>query len=490
MKITVDYVRISKDKRGQEAGVQSQHRDNAALADEFGLTIAETFSDNDRSAKARDDGTSAPRPDYERLLDGIRAGTVGTVIVWHADRLHRNVDEASRFVALARKYDVRLYSVGRGGEYRLTKAAGKSALLKDTVTAQEESEHRGERVTLARQRQSRNGEYGGGSRRPYGWGVDTGRTRRVCLNPKDSPELRRYEDRPVLDMTRHNGVEAAEIQRWARDLLSGVAMRQVLRDLAARDVATVTGSTWDSKTITQILTSPRTSGHSEYRGEIVKRNALPEILPEDTRLALITLFADPRRKTSPGNVPKWLGSLVYICGRCDDGTTMTVRRANGGEVVYRCRERGHCQRKQDDVDAFVKAAVVARLSRADVADLLPAQSTVDVAALREELITLDARKLDAAQRFAVGSIDGPMMDTITVIVDKRRAEIHADLSGATAESPLAEFVGTDDAAATFEALTLGRKREILRLLATVTLMPTARGTRTFRPESIRWEWNA
>ena len=87
---------------------------------------------------------------------------------------------------------------------------------------------------------------------------------------------------------------------------------------------------WKSRTVQQILTHPRTSGHAEYLGDIVLRNAYEPILPDDVREALITLFADPARKTSPGNTPKWLGSLIYRCGKCDDGTTMTVRRNTSG----------------------------------------------------------------------------------------------------------------------------------------------------------------
>jgi hypothetical protein len=45
--------------------------------------------------------------------------------------------------------------------------------------------------------------------------------------------------------------------------------------------------------VRQILTHPRTSGHTEYRGEIVRRNAYEPILHEDVRQALITLFSDP-----------------------------------------------------------------------------------------------------------------------------------------------------------------------------------------------------
>lgn len=48
---------------------------------------------------------------------------------------------------------------------------------------------------------------------------------------------------------------------------------------------------------------------------------------------------------------------------------------------------------------------------------------------------------------------------------------------AAAKSPLAEFAATDDARRTWEELTLGRKREVLRHLLTVTLPPLGRGHR-------------
>ena len=76
-------------------------------------------------------------------------------------------------------------------------------------------------------------------------------------------------------------------------------------------------------------------GHAVYRGEIVRRNAYEPILHEDLRQALITLFGDPARKTSPGNTPKWLGSLIYRCRKCQDGTTMTLSRLSGSRTSLR-----------------------------------------------------------------------------------------------------------------------------------------------------------
>lgn len=494
---TVDYCRISYDKRGAAEGVGTQHVENENSADELGLTIAQTYTDNDLSAFS-----GIERPDYQRMIEDIEAGKIGTLIIRHADRLHRSVEEVSRFIKVARAHDVKLYSGMKGSFYNLNKAAGRKDLINDTLNAEYESDHRGERVSDARKRQARNGDYGGGVR-PFGWGVDTGRVRSMCVNPKAPVAERRYEDRPVLDMSRHSDAEAAEIRRWADDLLSGVSMRQVLADLADRGVKTVAEADgrnlrrngrdvkhegWNSRTIKQILTHPRTSGHAVHHGEIVKRNAFEPIIPEEKRQALITLFTDPTRKTAPGNTPKWLGSLIYRCGVCDDGTFMTARKNSRGTFVYRCREKGHCSRIAAEADGFVESVMIERLSRADVADLLPQRVSVDVNELRDRLRELDAEETDVAIRAAQKKITAVMMEVFSAEIERQRDEIRKQLNDATAESPLAEFVGADDSAKVWHGLSLGRKREIIRLLTPVTLMPVpaVRG-RGFDPASVRFD---
>jgi hypothetical protein len=236
--------------------------------------------------------------------------------------------------------------------------------------------------------------------------------------------------------------------------------------------------------VQQILTHPRTSGHAVYKGQIVTPNAYAPVLPEDVRQALITLFSDPARKTSPGNTPKWLGSLIYRCGKCKDGTTMTVRRNKSGTPVYRCRKTGHCCWPAGRVDKYVENVVVARLSREDVAGLIPHEAEVDVAALRDELVVCDERKRGAALSYARQAIDQTQLETISAELDHRMAEIRADLNAATSHSPLSVFAMTDDARRTWEELTIGRKREIVRILLTVTLPPLGRG-HTFNRDLIQ-----
>lgn len=482
----VEYCRISYDKRGDAEGVGTQHEENQESAEELGEVIARSYVDNDLSAF-----TKVERPEYARLINDIKAGLIRLIIIRHADRFHRDIGEAVAFIQVAREYGVKVYSGMKGSFYNLNKAAGRKEFLNDTLDANYESDHRGERVTDARKRQARQGAYGGGVR-PFGWGVDTGRIRSVCVNPKAPISERRYEDRPVLDMTRHNEGEAAEIQRWAKDLLAGVALDQVLRDLARRDVKTVSqadGRTlkrlgkvvetqgWNSKTLRQILTHPRTAGHSVYDGKIIKRNAFKPIIPEDQRQALITLFADPTRKTSPGNTPRWLGSLIILCGQCNDGSTATVRNNSKGEPTYRCRSKGHCVVNATELDKYLERVLIKRLSRPDVKDLLPANTSVDVASLRDEIVQLQASQKTAARKAVLGQWDEEIADDAIATAEAKIAEIRAELRTATNASPLAEFALTDDAERTYLDHSLGRQREILRFLLTVKILPVGRGRR-------------
>ncbi|WP_152476721.1 recombinase family protein [Nocardiopsis salina] len=490
----VDYCRVSMDRAHGGEGEGSQHEENVELAQDFDREITASYVDNDVSAYS-----GVQRPEYERLCRDIERGAIASVTFWHANRLHRDIEQASQFLRLVRTHGVRLFSVAKGGEYNLNRSAGRQDFLSDTLKSQGESDERGDRIALARKRQARNGDFGGGVR-PYGWGVDTGRVRSVCTNPKAPAMERVYEERPVLHMSQHNPTEAAEIRSWADDILAGVPLAQVLRDLAKRQVPTVSQTDgrslrrngkqsrhggWNSATLRQILTSPRTSGHRVHHGRIVRRYAYEPIIDEDKRQALITLFSNPARKNTPGNTPKWLGSLIYRCGVCDDGARVSVRNNSRGTPCYRCHARNHSQHPVTMVDEHVQEIVVARLSRADAADLIPGAREVDVGALREELRILDERKVDAAQRFAAGSIDGTQLETITATLEQRMGAIRAELADSAAQSPLAEFAYTTDARRLWRSLPLGRKREILKLLPiTITLLPIGRGGR-FSSDRIR-----
>lgn len=479
------YARISdNDGVGPGIGCADQHRRNGKRAVAEGITIAHELTDDDRSAYKED----VIRDNYQQLLDLIRADEVRYVLVKHADRLHRQPEQAEAFLKLARAKSVTVITA-TGMRYLFDTADGRRAFRDAANAASYESEHRSERIAESHERRALAGEYRGGAHRPFGWGVPTGVMRRV----RDADGVSR--DVEILDMCKHNQAEAAEMRRWAKELLSGVSANQVLNSMK---LPTITGAPWSHLVMAQTLTFPRASGHSIYKGEIVKWNAWDPIIPEDQRQALITLFADPSRRTSPGNTPKWLGSLIFLCGVCDadpeatDPATyiMAVSGRSRGHQTYRCRRKNHCARQAVPLDRYVETVLVARLARDDIADLMPRNVGVDAEALRKQVDVLKQRKVQAGLVFA-GDGDTEALAAVKADVDSQLSTIQAQLSMAAAVSPLAAFVGVnsiEEAALAWRDCTLGLQREILRTLATVTLMPVPRGTRTFSDDSVLIDW--
>lgn len=479
----VDYARVSDDDRGAAEGVESQHADNEEFGEEIGRPLAGTYQDNSLSAF-----TGRERPEFQRLLADVAAGLISAVIVWHADRLTRDVREGLDIVDLFRKQGVRLYSVQKGGEYLLGRASGRAEFINDINAAQKESGHKGERVALARKRQARMGAHGGGIRR-FGWGAPTGRVRSKCVNPKAPLDEREYVDVPVLDMTQHREAEAEEIRSWAEELLGTKGnMAQLLAGIRERGVKTVSeadGRTlkrsgrevehggWDNKTIRRILTSPRVSGHVIHRGQIIKWNAWPAIIPEETRQALITLLEDPARVTTPGNTPKWLVSKYATCGYCVTGVVTARGGSRSKGTTYRCNDCHKGNQLAALVDEYVASVAVERLSRDDLADLIkPPKPDVDVAGLRAEIAELTRGKTEAARSYARRKISLAVLETVEADSDKQITEIRSRIAEATSNSPLADFLDADTVEAALEvwqSKSIGRRREIVRLLMGITL---------------------
>lgn len=482
-RITADYARVSDDDRGGGEGVESQHRDSEEFADEIGRPLAATYQDNSISAF-----TGRERPEYQRLLADVARGRIGAVVIWHADRLARTVREGLDIVDLFREHDVRLYSVQKGGEYLLKRAGGRAEFIADINAAEKESGHKGERVVLARKRQARTGAFGGGVR-SFGWGAPTGRVRSKCVNPKAPLDERVYVDVPVLDMGKHRKDEADEIRTWAEELLATRNMAQLLAGIRKRGVKTVTETDgrklrrhgraakhggWNAVTVWRVLTSPRVSGHATYRGQIIKWNAWPEIVPEETRQALIALRNDPSRVNTPGNTPKWLisKSADVKCGPCETAGRLTVHYKQKGPV-YRCGGCGKGNQLALLVDEYVSSVAVERLSRDDLAELIkPPRPEVDLVGLRAEITELQRRKREAGLSFARGGIDLETLETVKADTDQQISRLRGVIAEATAASPLADFLETgsvEAAAAVWEALSIGRRREIVRLLMDVTV---------------------
>jgi hypothetical protein len=235
----------------------------------------------------------------------------------------------------------------------------------------------------------------------------------------------------------------------------------------------------------------RNAGIAVYQGKEVGAAAWPAVLDEGTWRAVCSVLTDPGRRTSPGNAPRWLGSLIYRCGRCGD--TVAVSGGRAQNPSYCCRgPHSHLRRSAGPVDDLVSKVIIARLSQPDAAALLTAPPGVDTAALAREANALRERKDELARMFATGAIDAAQLATGTEQIKGDLAKAEAALAAASPRDPLAPIAGRADAAAVWESLDLGRKRAIVSLLVEITLLAAKRGRRTdggyFDPDSVQIAW--
>lgn len=147
---TVAYVRVStQDQANEGVSLAAQEARIAAYCEAMGWAGLETVRDAGGSAK------SLKRPGVAAMLEGVRLGLVGRIVVAKLDRLTRSVRDLTDLIELCAKHDVALVSVGETLD--TSTAAGRMVVNMLGVVAAWEREAIGERTAtaLAHKRQRR-----------------------------------------------------------------------------------------------------------------------------------------------------------------------------------------------------------------------------------------------------------------------------------------------------------------------------------------------
>ncbi|MGV9987766.1 recombinase family protein [Streptomyces olivaceus] len=455
----VIYCRISQDRTGAGLGVDRQREDCEALAERMGWDVVEVYVDNDVSAFS-----GKLRKDYRRMLADLDDGRATVVIVWHTDRLTRSIVELEEYIELSDRRGIATHTV-QAGTIDLATPSGRMTARILGAVARQESEHKGHRVARARQQKAMAGEWAGGIR-PFGWGVPTGELKkRVDRKTGEETEV------PELDMTAAVPEEAEALRYWTDQILAGASVRSLVKWCADKGVLTTRGNPVTHQDMRDMLVRPRNAGIAVYKGEEVGAGKWAAIVDEAKYRAVVAILKDPSRRTTPGATPKWLGSLLYRCGRGDCPHTVFVTQSGGRRYPsYRCHTGHGGGRRAEIVDQYVEDTVVERLSRPDAHELLePAPDGVNVSALQAEGEQIRARMRDLGGLFGAGQLE---LAPFTEGMETARAQLDGvtrQLARAATADPLAGLVGAPDVRAAWKALGLDRQRSVLRALVEVTL---------------------
>jgi site-specific DNA recombinase len=161
------YARISSDRDDERLGVDRQVTDCRKLCRERGWGVAGEYVDNSISAA----DPRKVRPEYQRLLADIRQGKLDAVVVWDADRLHRQLGELVDFVAAGETAGLRLLG-SVGGDIDLNDENALMLLQFKVAMAAAEAKKVRKRILRKKLELAERGRYSGGGTRPFGYERD------------------------------------------------------------------------------------------------------------------------------------------------------------------------------------------------------------------------------------------------------------------------------------------------------------------------------
>jgi DNA invertase Pin-like site-specific DNA recombinase len=482
------YCRISRDKRGEGLGVERQEQACRELAQAHGWAVTQVYVDNDVSAYNR----SVSRPRYAAMLHAIKAEQFDKVVVWDADRLHRRNVELEPYIDATESAGVDTHVV-TAGHYDLSTVSGRMTARIIGAVAQQESEHKAERIRAAQLQARRAGKPRTDGRRSFGYHFADGEY--------------------VVDER-----EAEALREAARQVLAGVSLRQVARRMADNGIKTTRGNPMTAESLRDTIKTPRVAGLVSWNPKDRKGKRLRDnrqildgvtgqwqpILDVDTWRAVCDVLDNPAKEMNRrGNRNKHLGSGIFAC---ECGDTLQVKyktRADGTQFRrYTCRRREplhvpasgfHSSGHGDFIDELVSEVVLQRLERTDIrAHLALTSGRVDeVGRLTDKRAQVRQRLDDLDEQVALGAISPAAYARIAPKVEAQVAELDAQLADlAGHDNALAPLADADDVREWWAGADLDLRRAVVRSLVDITLTHGTPGRKTFEPERVKFDWKS
>lgn len=437
------YARISKDATGEGLGVERQEQDCRELATSLGWEILETFVDNDVSASS-----GRARPAYGKMLAGIERGEADAIIAWHADRLYRRPQDLEKLIEVCERYRIAIRTV-RAGEIDLSTPTGRMVARILGSVARQEVEAKSDRWERSRRQRRENGTPPPSRARLFGYARD-GMT--------------------VVE-------EEAETARWmAAQVLAGVPVARICRQLHERGVVTTLGNPWRPNTLRNYLGNPRLAGLTRWQGEIVGEGTFPAILKRGTWERVQALLV-ARKRTTPTARVSLLNGLVF-CGVCD--ARLHTGNRGDGMRIYRCTRAappytgcGKVSVLAEPVEDRIEGACERIL--ADPATrraLASRQADGDTSAL---VASIDADRVRLRELEAALVEGGAAVGALTRAISEVQERIEATRGRLAEES--ADQIDWEATAETWPVALEQRRKIVERLVERVTIMPSRGGNR-------------
>ncbi|GAA3684352.1 recombinase family protein [Nocardioides ginsengisoli] len=446
------YARISNDKQkgkeGEGLGVQRQLEDCRDLAQRLGLTVVAEFVDNDISAHS-----GRERPEYLAMLDEVKAGRIDVVVAWHTDRLHRLTRELEKYIEHCEPHNVETHTV-KAGHVDLSTATGRMVAKILGSIAQQESEQKIERMKAAYRQRAKTGRAHIRTHRPFGW-------------DDDGLTLRQEE--------------AGAVEFMTRSIIKGESIASIARDLNGQGLRTSRGREWTVRSVREVAMRPRNAGLVQYDGQILDgvTGEWQAIVSESDFRTVLSILKDPKRRTNTdGTAIKHLLPGIAMCGKCGAPCKYAIvhhtKAGKPSQHVYRCSKSTCVVRDEKKLDNLVtRVALMLLLNQKMRKALAPRDGEGPDYLTERDRINEQLDELAAA--YGRGTFTLSQVETASTALRERMQVLDGLIATQTRGDTLREMLSVPDLVQAWEQLPLSRKREVIRSLMTVQVMPIGKG---------------
>jgi site-specific DNA recombinase len=480
------YLRQSKDTEGDGFAIDRQRDNCLSRATGKGWIVddAAIYVDNNTSASSL-----KVRPAYQRLIADVKARKFDVVIAWNLDRLTRRPREIEDWIDLNQRYGVNLMTSEGSDPIDMSTESGRLVLRINAAVARQEVERKGRRQKESNA-QARTLGLPPTGRRSFGYSPLAASAKSITATRigADGKSYPAYGHEPIP-------AEADAIRRGYDLLLSGASLHAIAKTWNAAGLTTTAKGQWTQNTVRGALTNPRytglvgtpreagVTGHRSNRYDLsgLTPGTWEPIVALETWTAASEILRDPSRRKTSGAPRRWLLSGLATCGVLVDGVVCGAPMKAGAThekvSIYRCSASNHLARKADVADEVVVHDVLARLARADAADLLDNREAPDRDALQGELRALQARLGNVADLVADGTLS---KDQARASVGRLRGQV-ADLTGRLTDAGKVDTLGplifADDIREAWNGLVVDVQRAVIASLYRVEFRTPGKGTR-------------
>jgi DNA invertase Pin-like site-specific DNA recombinase len=490
-------LRVSKDRSGKERSQDDQHADNAHAAGEHGWEVGAWYREAGSSSASK--FATKRRDAFERLISDLEEDRfkADVLIIWESSRGSRRVQDWVTLIDLCVRRKVTIFVTTHGREYDPANGRDRRSLLEDAVDSEYEASKTSVRIKRAAAANARDGKPHGAV--PFGY-------------------VRKFDERTRKFISQDpHPVQAAIVREIFARFRQGHSMRKIGRDLAGRDVRVNSGRLISHVHVRNILINPAYAGIRTHQpSDGPRRVGRPfdattphtdaiwkKLVPRRDFLAVQRLLSDPERSThptatvtatddpqaDPGTGPddsgpddslreergkarpgkaRHLLSMIIHCDVCGSELSVTNRYGYG---EYICHARGHVRVREDELDRFAEAAIIAYLSREDVyADLTAAEhdgDREDLARMQDELAEVSHELASLQQAAARRSVSIASFELIEPALLAQIATLEAAVKDLTTPADLrALIVPGPDVAERWQAAELSTRRAVVRKLFT------------------------